>query len=118
MLKAGFPAWGVTGDPNAAVDGAEPLVLGPQFGGHGGAAAELSVAFVSGSARDSGEDTLPTRRRRVAVAGTRGIGLAQMNRTRPTADVRVAPDGVVTLDDELVHSEPVSFVPLSRLYFL
>lgn len=118
VLKAGFPAWGVTGDPNAAVEDAQPLVLGPQYGGHGGAAAELSVAFVSGSARDSGEDTLPTRRRRVAVAGTRDIGLAQMNRTRPVADVRVAPDGVVTLDDELVHSDPVDSVPLSRLYFL
>jgi urease subunit alpha len=54
----------------------------------------------------------------VAVRGTRGIGLAQMNRTRPAAAVRVAPDGVVTLDDQLVHSDPVESVPLSRLYFL
>ncbi len=36
VLKAGVPAWGVTGDPNATIDAAEPLVLGPQFGGHGG----------------------------------------------------------------------------------
>jgi urease subunit alpha len=118
VLKAGFPAWGVTGDPNAAVDDAQPQVLGPQYGGHGAAPAELSVAFVSGSAHDAGDDRLPTRRRRVPVAGTRGIGLDQMNRTRPSADVRVAPDGVVTLDDEVVHSEPVESVPLSRLYFL
>ena len=37
VLKAGFPAWGVTGDPNATIDSCEPLVLGPQFGGHGAA---------------------------------------------------------------------------------
>ena len=45
VLKAGFPAWGVVGDPNASVDRAEPLVFGPQFGGHGRAPAELSVSF-------------------------------------------------------------------------
>ncbi len=47
VLKAGFPAWGVTGDPNATVDTAEPLVYGPQFGGHGAAPADVSVAFTS-----------------------------------------------------------------------
>lgn len=118
VLKAGFPTWGVTGDPNAAVDHAQPLVLGPQFGGLGAAPAELSVAFVSGSTRDSGDDRLPTRRRRVAVRGTRGIGLARMNRTRPSADVQVAPDGAVELDGEPVACEPAQSVPLSRLFFL
>ncbi|MFC5883345.1 urease subunit alpha, partial [Streptomyces virginiae] len=29
VLKSGFPAYGVTGDPNAATDTCEPLVLGP-----------------------------------------------------------------------------------------
>jgi len=118
VLKSGFPAWGVTGDPNAAIDTAQPLVLGPQFGGCGAAPAELSVVFVSGSARDSGNDRLPTRRRRVAVRETRGIGLAQMNRTRPVADVRVAPNGSVELDGELVSCDPAQSVPLSRLFFL
>ncbi len=118
VLKAGFPAWGATGDPNAAVEDAQPRVLGPQYGGYGGAAADLSVAFVSGSARDAGDDRLPTRRRRVAVAGTRGIGLGRMNRTRAAADVHVAPDGLVTLDDEVVHCDPADSVALSRLYFL
>lgn len=118
VLKAGFPTWGVTGDPNAAVDHAQPLVLGPQFGGLGAAPAELSVAFVSESTRDSGDDRLPTRRRRVAVRGTRGIGLARMNRTRPSADVQVAPDGAVELDGEPVACEPAQSVPLSRLFFL
>lgn len=32
VLKSGFPAYGVVGDPNAATDTCEPLVLGPQFG--------------------------------------------------------------------------------------
>jgi urease subunit alpha len=61
---------------------------------------------------------LPTKRRRVAVRGTRGIGLAQMDRTRPSAQVQVAPDGSVSLDGEPVGCEPAQSVPLTRLYFL
>lgn len=118
VLKAGFPAWGVTGDPNAAIDRAQPLVMGPQFGGHGGAPAELSVAFVAQSTIDEGRDRLPTRRRRVPVRGTRGLTLGAMNRHRPSADVRVAPDGTVRLEGEHIWCPPAESIPLSRLYFL
>ncbi|MRT44302.1 urease subunit alpha, partial [Xylella fastidiosa subsp. multiplex] len=72
------PAYGVTGDPNAATDTCEPLVLVPQFGAHGATPAEISVAFVAQAALDQGGDTMPTRRRRVAVRGTRGIGPADL----------------------------------------
>jgi urease subunit alpha len=119
VLKGGFPAWGPLGDGNAAVECAEPVVLGPQFGGHGGAPAELSVAFVSSACRDSGEDALPTRRRRVAVRNTRGIGLPDMVRNTRLGIVQVAPrEAAVTLDGELLESAPAESVPLSRLYFL
>lgn len=119
VLKAGFPAYGVTGDPNASVDSAQPLVMGPQFGGHGGAPAELSVAFVSGSARDAGADLLPTRRRRVAVRGTRTVGLRDMLRNARTGEVRVDPHtGAVELDGERLRSAAADTVSLSRLYFL
>src|SRR5205807_7939003 len=67
VLKAGVPAWGATGDPNAAIDVAEPIVLGPQFGGCGPTPAGLSVTFVAQAAIDSGAD-LPGTRRRVQSA--------------------------------------------------
>ncbi|MEV5959467.1 urease subunit alpha [Streptomyces sp. NPDC051987] len=119
VLKAGFPAFGVTGDPNAATDTCEPLVLGPQFGAHGATPAEISVAFVAQAALDQGHDTLPTRRRRVAVRGTRGIGPADLRRNCRTGAVDVDQrTGLVTLDGEPLHSEPADSVPLNRLYFL
>ena len=74
VLKGGFQAYGVTGDPNATTDSCEPLVLGPQFGSFGATAADISVAFVSQAAVDAGDDHMTTRRRRLAVRGTRGIG--------------------------------------------
>ena len=119
VLKAGFPAWGVTGDPNAAVEHAQPRVMGPQFGGHGAAPAEIAVAFVSRSALDAGRDRLPTRRRRVAVRNTRGIGLADMVHNGRIGTVHVDPaTGAVDLDGEPLTSTPAERVPLFRLYHL
>jgi len=94
-------------------------VLGPQFGAHGATAADLSVAFVSQAAADAGDDVMTTRRRRVGVRGTRGIGPSAMVRNDRLAEVRVAPEsGQVTLDGEPIGSEPADSVALSRLYFL
>ncbi|WP_432082823.1 urease subunit alpha [Streptomyces sp. WAC 04229] len=124
VIKNGFPAYGVTGDPNAATDTCEPLVLGPLFGAHGAAPADLSVAFVSRAAAEAGSpgsprDTMSTRRRRVAVRGTRGIGPADMIRNARLGQVDVDPrSGLVTLDGDPMRSEPAHEVSLSRLYFL
>ncbi|WP_435221061.1 amidohydrolase family protein, partial [Streptomyces sp. Tue6028] len=124
VLKAGFPAYGVVGDPNAATDSCEPLVLGPLFGAHGATPADISVAFVSRAAADSGSpgrphDRMTTRRRRVAVRGTRGIGPKDMIANGRLGEVDVdARDGLVTLDGEPLRSEPAQAVSLSRLYFL
>ncbi|WAZ24301.1 urease subunit alpha [Streptomyces cinnabarinus] len=119
VLKAGFPAYGVVGDPNAATDTCEPLVLGPQFGAYGATPADLSVAFVARAALDQGNDTMPTRRRRVAVRGTRGIGPADLRLNSRTGAVDVDQrTGLVTLDGEPIGSEPADSVALNRLYFL
>lgn len=116
VLKAGFPAWGLVGDPNAAVDMAEPLVMGPQFGGHGAAPADISVVFVN-SAFDVGR--LRTRRRAVAVGGCRSIGLDSMVRNGTIGVTEVNAAGArVTFDGEELHARPADSVCLSRLYFM
>jgi urease subunit alpha len=118
VLKAGVPAWGATGDPNAAIDIAEPLVLGPQFGACGATPAELSVMFVAQAALEAGAD-LPGVRRRVPVRATRSLRPSSMARHGRLGQVRVDPrTGRTTLDDDLLAVEPADSVPLSRLYFL
>jgi hypothetical protein len=91
VLKSGFPAYGVTGDPNATTDSCEPLVLGPQFGSFGATAADLSVAFTSQAAAADGDDHMTTRRRRVGVRGTRGIGPADLIHNNRLGQVDVDP---------------------------
>ena len=119
VLKAGFPAFGVTGDPNAATDTCEPLVLGPQFGAYGATAADLSVAFVSGAAAADGNDAMTTKRRRVAVRQTRGIGPADLVLNNTLGAVTVDPKtGDVAFNGERVFADPADSVSLSRLYFL
>nr|WSS71393.1 urease subunit alpha [Streptomyces sp. NBC_01175] len=119
VLKSGFPAYGVTGDPNAATDTCEPLVLGPQFGAYGATAADLSVAFVAEAAAQLGADLMPTRRRRVAVRGTRSIGPADLLLNTRTGTVGVdGGTGLVTLDGDPLRSPAAESVSLNRLYFL
>ena len=119
VLKSGFPAYGVTGDPNAATDSCEPLVLGPQFGSFGATAADLSVAFVAGAAVEAGNDHMTTRRRRVAVKRTRGIGPRDLMLNDRLGQVEVdAATGMVSLDGDSVYIDPADEVSLSRLYFL
>ncbi len=118
VLKAGVPAWGATGDPNAAIDTAEPLILGPQFGGCGATPAEISVMFVARAFMAAGA-ALPGVRRRVPVSGTRRLTAASMTRHGRLGQVRVDPGtGRTTLDGELLAVPPADAVPLSRLFFL
>ncbi|MEY9843368.1 urease alpha subunit, partial [Streptacidiphilus sp. BW17] len=85
---------------------------------HGATAADISVAFVAAAAVTNG-DQMPTRRRRVTVKHTRGIGPADMHRNHRLGTVDVNPTtGTVTLDGNPLHSHPADTVTLSRLYFL
>ena len=117
VLKSGFPAWGVTGDPNAAIDGAQPRVLGPQFGGHGQTAAELSLLFVNGAAASAGTSAVPTRRRLAPVRGCRTVRLESMAHHGTTGTVSVDPrSGETRFRGELLTMEPVERAPLQQLY--
>jgi urease subunit alpha len=116
VLKSGYPAWGLSGDPNATVDRSEPLVFGPQFGAHGSAPAELSFALVNDSCDLDG---LRLRRQPLVVRNCRGIGLEQMVGNSTVGETIVDSAGEhVTFNGEPLEAEPIDSVSLSRLYFL
>jgi urease subunit alpha len=62
---------------------------------------------------------MTTRRTRVPVRGTRGIGPADLIHNARLGQVDVDPrTGSVTFEGDVVYSDPADSVSLSRLYFL
>jgi urease subunit alpha len=120
VLKAGVFAWGALGEGNASVEGAQPVRLGPHWGALGTAAASLSTTFVSRAALDAGiAARLESRRRFVAVRGTRAVRREHLVANRACPPIEVDPgDGAVSLGGRTLAAEPVHEVPLSRRYLL
>ena len=116
VLKGGFPAWGVTGDPNASIDAAEPLVIAEQFGAFGAAPSDLS--FLISNERAMAERDAPVQRRAVAARGCRSVRASDLVRHGVLGTVGVSGNGEqVTWNGEPLTVLPVSHVPLSRLHF-
>ncbi len=116
VIKGGFPAWGMTGDPNASIDSAEPLVLGPQFGALADVAAEVSVLFSNSIAAEATPP--PGRHRVVPVRGCRDLRSGDLVRNGVVGRVEVEPDGSeVRWNGDPLHMDPVVDVPTSRLHF-
>jgi urease subunit alpha len=120
VLKAGAFAWGALGEGNASVEGAQPVRQGPHWGGTGRAAASLATTFVSRTALEGGiRARLGSRRRFVAVQGTRGLTRESLVANRAVPAIEVDPrDGTVSLGGRILAAEPVTEVPLSRRYLL
>jgi urease subunit alpha len=120
VFKGGVVAWSAIGEGNASVHGAQPTRFGPDWGAMGVAPTAVSVTFVSETALDAGiAGRLGTRRRLVAVRGTRSIRRDDLARNRTVPAIEVSPrDGAVTMDGRALRTEPVAEVPLSRRYLL
>jgi urease subunit alpha len=119
VFKGGVVAWSAMGEGNASVHGAEPTRYGPDWGGSGDAPSRLSTTFVSQTAFDAGFAS-GTRRRVIAVRGTRGLTRGNLvANTATPPDLEISPvDGSVTLAGHVLACEPASVVPLSRRYLL
>jgi urease subunit alpha len=120
VVKGGFAAWGAVGEGNASVGRSEPVAIAPHWGGVGVAPAGLSINFVSKAAALAGfERWVSTRRRTVAVEGTRRVQKRHMlyNTTNPAIEIdpRTA---AITIDGRPLPDLPLDPLPLNRRYLL
>ena len=114
VLKSGLPAWGAVGDPGSTVANAQPIVVGPQFGAYGAAAAELGVTFTN-----SAMTTPISGRRSVAVRDTRTVRSTDMVRHGILGEVEVDSAGAeVRFNDDLVSVDPITTSALTRKYLI
>ncbi len=120
VLKSGHVAWGPSGEGNASIEGAEPVIVGPHWAAMGAAAASVSVTFVSRAALESGlRDRLGSHRRFVAVAGTREVRRSSLVANTAVTPVEIDPvDGSVRLEGRTLACSPASEVPMSARHLL
>lgn len=120
VLKAGHFAWGPLGEGNASVEGAEPVVMAPHWAAMGSAPGVVATTFVSGAALEAGlRERIASRRRFVAVHGTRAVRRSSLLSNTVVAPIRIDPrDGTVTLDGYGLACDPAVEVPLNARYLL
>ena len=120
VVKGGFIAWSVMGDPNASIPTPQPVFYRPMFGSFGGATAPTSITFISHAAATAGlGQKLGLKKRTAPVKNCRQIGKTDMIHNRATPKIDVDPETYeVRVDGELVTCEPAQVLPLAQRYFL
>ena len=121
VIKSGFVAWGASGSGSGSTRLTQPIVMGPFFGGLGGAPSRLSRVFVSGACLDdaAARAALPPGIRYARVRDSRTVSKASMVRNAALARVVVPADAAPVLVDG--HAVPVhrsETLPLTRAYLL
>ena len=120
IIKGGFIAAAVMGDPNASIPTSQPVHYRTMFGGLGATPRNTSVTFTSAAAMESGVARhLELGRRLVACRGCRDVTKSDMIHNSWMPSVTVDPQTYeVRADGELLTCEPVDVLPLAQLYSL
>ena len=120
VVKGGFVAWAVMGDPNASIPTPEPVLLRPMFGAQGRAVARTSMTFISQAAADARvAERLDLERWVEPVRDCRTVGKAQMVRNDATPEIAVDPETYqVSVDGRPATVDAVDEVSMSQLYYI
>ena len=118
ILKGGFVAAALMGDPNASIPTPEPVRYRPMFGAFGRAPARTSWTFVSGASLE-GRRVPAVSRALLPVRNTRRIGKRDMAMNDAMPKILIDPEKhTVTIDGERIDPKPAPTVPLAQRYFL
>jgi len=120
ILKGGFIAMAVMGDPNASIPTPQPVHYRPMFGSFGGALARGSLTFVSQAGENAGIKARYGLTKNVsAVRNIRSIQKQHMihNAYLPKMEID-AQTYSVHADGQLLTCEPAVSLPMTQRYFL
>ena len=120
IIKGGFIAYSLMGDPNASIPTTEPVLYRPMFGSFGKAVQSTSVIFTSQLALDNGmQEKINCDKKLVAVKNCRSIGKKDMLYNDSTPDIDVNPETYeVKVDGKITTTDPSTKLSLGRLYHL
>ncbi|MCM3763149.1 urease subunit alpha [Alkalihalobacillus oceani] len=121
IIKSGFVVWSAMGEPNASVMTCQPITYRPQFGAFGSNPNRLSYVFTNKLALEKGlKEKVPNSAQKLLpVRNTRNIGKKDMIRNDYCPNIKVDPETYkVSIDDVPIEAEPITDLPLNKLYFL
>ena len=120
IIKGGFIAYSLMGDPNASIPTTEPVLYRPMFGSLGKAVQSTSVIFTSQLALDNGmQEKINCDKKLVAVKNCRSIGKKDMLYNNATPEIDVNPETYeVKVDGKITTTNPATKLSLGRLYHL
>lgn len=120
VLKGGFIATALMGDPNASIPTPQPVHYRPMFGSFGNTASTSSMFFLPKIAVEEGVPERLALKKRIGVAAnTRTIGKKDLihNHYQPKIEVD-SQTYAVRADGLLLVCEPADVLPFSQRYFL
>ena len=120
IIKGGFIAYSLMGDPNASIPTTEPILYRPMFGSFGKAVQSTSVIFTSKLALDNGmQEKINCDKKLVAVKNCRSIGKKEMLYNDATPEIDVNPETYeVKVNGKITTTDPATKLSLGRLYHL
>lgn len=127
VIKGGFIAYSLMGDPNASIPTPEPVYYRPMFGAMGSAVYSTSVTFTSKLAlkgkRKNGvggpQNGLRIKKKILPVKNCRKIGKKDMLYNDATPKIQVDPETyVVRINGKVATVNPAEKLSLARLYNL
>jgi urease subunit alpha len=119
VIKGGFIAAALMGDPNASIPTPQPVRYRPMFGALGRATGAVAWTFVSQASMD--QRRLPSRVHRtlLPVRGTRGLGKRDMILNDAVPRIDIDPERyTVVVDGEPIVPRPATTLPMAQRYFL
>ena len=120
IIKGGFIAYSLMGDPNASIPTTEPILYRPMFGSFGKAVQSTSVIFTSKLALDNGmQEKINCDKKLVAVKNCRCIGKKEMLYNDATPEIDVNPETYeVKVNGKITTTDAATKLSLGRLYHL
>jgi urease subunit alpha len=120
IIKGGFIAYSIMGDPNASIPTTEPVLYRPMFGALGKTPQSTAFTFTSKLALDNGlEGKVRSHKKLVPVKNCRSIGKKDMLYNDLMPNIEVNPETYeVKVDGKIATVDPASKVSMARLYNL
>jgi len=120
ILKGGFIAWSIMGDPNASIPTPEPVYYRPMFGAMGKAVKRTSMTLSSKAAVNLGvREKLGLEKVLHPVHNCRNIGKKDMVWNDKTPEITIDPETYeVKLDGKIATVDPAKELSLAQRYFM